>query len=377
MVRALASTLHRAAHALYPGVTRLTQPPSSSHGAVWPLVVEDAEDARLLDLIPSETWKAERRMLYHFFRSVWDGQGDVLEIGPFLGGTTRAIALGMMRHPRRDPAARLLTYDRFKVYRGGSDLVDYLAPLFANGTLNEDDRAAILATTDYEEVFHRVHRGHAYHALITCVNGALPDNEGEEERIENLFALPAGRLFSAVFIDGCKSWYGTRYFMAEAVARTKPGAWFIAQDYGQHTCFWLPAFFETFRDAFAPHAYVDATYAFQLTRPLERAEVLERFPVDPAVWRGQAIDRLFDALVRRACERDDARARVIYTIQWAAALAMNGDKARARELLEGTSRCAWAMGYEEVLAKARISPTYRNDLEGSHRILLDDREDAP
>jgi hypothetical protein len=53
-----------------------------------------------LDAIPSETCPLERRYLYRLFSTFWDPSGDVLEVGPFLGGTTRAIAMGMMHHSR-------------------------------------------------------------------------------------------------------------------------------------------------------------------------------------------------------------------------------------------------------------------------------------
>ena len=69
-----------------------------------------------LDSLPSETTPSERRFIYNYFAHWWPGEHDVLEIGPFLGGTTRAIGYGMLANHRRKPSTRLHTYDRFRLY---------------------------------------------------------------------------------------------------------------------------------------------------------------------------------------------------------------------------------------------------------------------
>ena len=173
--RKLPSLAMDALEKIYPGLWRKYLPPTSSYGGVWTLVTPDAATAALLDAIPSETTKAERRLLYHFFRSVWDGKGSVLEVGPFLGGTTRAIALGMLHHPDRKPDTRLYTYDRFDSYYEGDELTSFVDPLFDKGLLKLKDREHIMKTASFEEIFHKVHEGHAYNELIQCTNGPLPD----------------------------------------------------------------------------------------------------------------------------------------------------------------------------------------------------------
>ena len=46
-------------------------------------------------------------------RTSGTARGDIFENGPLLGGTTRALALGMLANPRRDPDALLHTHDWF------------------------------------------------------------------------------------------------------------------------------------------------------------------------------------------------------------------------------------------------------------------------
>ena len=102
------------------------------------LTVDDSpqknqELLRLLDDIHTETMPNERRFLLSFFKHIWDGQSNVLEIGPFLGGSTRAIALGMMAHPSRNLETRLYTFDRFAKYHQPEQLIQFLRPMFDRG----------------------------------------------------------------------------------------------------------------------------------------------------------------------------------------------------------------------------------------------------
>jgi len=53
-------------------------------GAKFSLGIDDQTILSQLDEIPSETSSAERRFLYNFFRKIWTGNKNVLEIGPFL-----------------------------------------------------------------------------------------------------------------------------------------------------------------------------------------------------------------------------------------------------------------------------------------------------
>ncbi len=345
-------------------------PPTSTAGCVWMLSTPDAELERLLDAIPSETSKAERRFLFHFFRSVWDGRGDVLEIGPFLGGTTRAIALGMWNHPAREPHARMYVYDRFDNYYDGTGLAEFVDPLFESGVLRREDRNAILQSANFEFIFHKVHTGYPYHDLIHSSNGPLPDAPVEETALSRIFSPPRDRVFSAVFVDGCKSWYGTRYFMEKMVTLTRPGTWFIAQDYGQYTCFWLPVFFEVFADAFDLHAYVDATYCFQLKREISPEEIRERFPDEAEAWGMDRFGVVFKRLVEKACNRDDYRSRLVYNLQWAAALAYIGRKDEARALLDKLLSDPWTYGHADFIRQVRKNPTYRARMSGIEEVTL-------
>ena len=355
---------------LKPSLARRYAPPTSTHGALMPLLLPDARTAAMLDQIPSQTTRAERRFLYHFFSQLWTGQ-NVLEVGPFLGGTTRAIALGMLDNPRRAPQAGLHTYDRFRYYMNGQSLRDLIGPLVANGELAERDVAEIGESADFEAIFNRLHGKHEYNRLIRCVNGPLPDLPEEVAAGAHLFRTPPGIAFDAVFIDGCKSWFGTRYFMQAVVPQAQVGAWFIFQDYAHHPCFWLPAFMGTFGDFFHLGLYVDSTYAFQLRRPLTAQDIQARFPESPDAWDEKQFETLFRRLIQEACDRDDPRTQIVYAIQWAAALAYVGKKAAARRVLDDLDRTPGSDGVDEWIRNVGYL-TYYPGKTGSRLLKLDE-----
>ena len=332
--------------------------PARDGEARWSLEAP-RDDGEGLDVIPSETSGAERRFLYRFFAHVWSGKGDVVEVGPFLGGTTRAIARGMLANPACSPDALLYTYDRFEEYYYGNELRAYVEPLVHGGFLDAAAVEAIGGAASFEDagfydLFSHIHRGTSYEHLLVVRNEPLPDApEAVGERVQ----LPDERHLSAFFVDGCKSWYATKYFLREALPRSSPGAHFLFQDYGWYTDFWIPAIVYLTRDALTLVSHVDQTYAFQLTAPT--ADV-DRLVPDTAEGLGaSALADAFDSLVDEASRRGDARAVVVHGIQGAAALAYVGAKDEARRRLGALARAHGRGPHREAIAAARTNPTHR------------------
>jgi hypothetical protein len=322
------------------------------------LTLEAGPRAATLDEIPSETTPGERRLLYTFFRHFWSGRGAVIEVGPFLGGTTRAIAWGMLENPRREDASRLLTFDRFRGYYSGESLRAF-AQRLVDAQIVTSDQLASVADGDFLALFQLLHADQPYSDLIVPINRPLPDRPGEPG--EQWLALPDDCRTEGVFVDGCKSWYGTKYFMQAACPVAAPGAFFLFQDYGWYTCFWVSAFLARMGDAVRLLAFRDATYAFQLTRPLSAVEIDERFPDSPTALSAAEFRRLFGALIAGAQGRNDRHAMAMHTLHLAAALATLGDLSAAIEIIEGLAQEDWTSPWQGNIAAARRSPTYTPD----------------
>jgi hypothetical protein len=327
------------------------------------------ETERRLEEIPSETTLCERRFLRTFFATLWSGRGSVLEVGPFLGGTTRAIALGMLANPGRDAEARLFTYDRFRWYLTREALQSLLRPLVQRGLLSPEDVDGIGADGEFASVFERLHGGTDYTSLIRVEHQALPESLEDERRATGWLQAPE-HMLSALFVDGCKAWYATKYFMKAMTGAVPPGAFAVFQDYGWYTCFWVSAFIESFSDYFDLVAYVDATYVFQWRRALTPKIIDERFPDRPEDLSVKEHSRLFQGLSEKARARGDRRMMVIHRIHLAGALAYLGDTRAAVATMDDLLKTWWIVDYEDMARLARRSPTYRPNGLGGEPILL-------
>lgn len=329
-------------------------------GRLLVLVVENGKHAGQLNQIYSETTVHERRFLYNFFASVWAGRQNVLEVGPFLGGTTRAIAMGMMLNPMRSPSSRLYTYDKFVDYYKAERFDSLVNLLVEGGLLGREVREGLSGSTSFKEIFDAIHEGHEYYSLIELNERALPESADEAPLLENLFELDSALRFDAIFVDGCKSWYSTKHFMKEAADCAEPGAYFIFQDYGWYTCFWIPVFLRIMSKHFKLLACVDNTYTFKLLKPLDKDELDKLYPDSPESLGWEFFDALFTDLISEAAVRDDSYAQFVHQLHHAAALAYIGDLDGARSGLDLLSSRPYPPGYKELIRRSRESPTYNS-----------------
>lgn len=318
---------------------------------------EDQTLTAFLSEFPTETTLGERKLLLNLFLNYWDGQDHVLEVGPFLGGTSRAIATGMLHSTNRQEGVKLFTYDKFRDYYQPQQLLDTLAPLFAAGTLGETEKQAILNRNSFKEVYELLHSHHDYGQLIVAEAGVLPDDPAAP-LASDAFALPDDRTYSAVFVDGAKSWYGTKVFMAEALARTRPGSLHIFQDYGAHTCFWIPVFLELFKDKFQLMAFVDHTYCYQQIAEVSREEVDAVFPDSPLDFSVADYRQIFGSLYHQALEMDNTYTLLNFQLQHAAALAYLGLKDEARDRITDLLKTPFALRFRPWILRALNTPTY-------------------
>jgi hypothetical protein len=313
-------------------------------------------EARVTQL-PSAASPNERRFLLRFAAIFWDGRGDVFENGPLLGGTTRGLALGMLHHPNRDPDALLHTFDWFAAHEG--DLPPVWEQLIAARIIDRSDYEEMLASGSFQKVFDRIHSGQDYSPLVRSHEAYLPGRPGDAPEGRKLFEVPEGRTFDIVFVDGCKSWYGTKYWAMEIAGHVRPGSHFVFQDYGWYTCFWLPCFHALFEDHFRLVAHVDDTYAFQLVRALDRAAIEERFPDQPGGLERDEFDDIFLKLSMDAGVRGDTHAMVSLTIQHAGSMAYLGYKDDASAHISTLLGRPELFQYRDrMILRALRSPTY-------------------
>jgi hypothetical protein len=318
-----------------------------------------------LNQIPSETTQGERRLLFDLFRRQWDGAGHVVEIGPFLGGTTRAIAWGMAHNPRLAPDALLHTYDRFDAYYSAEQLRQTVEPLVRNGGLAAAQADELCATADFERLFHAIHAPHAYAGRVRLHNSPLPDRPEEIDGSAALTNLDGQGELGALFIDGCKSWASTHYAMKFLLPRTRVGAPVIFQDYGWYTCFWITAVTHALREFLEYESRADATYVFRLKHAVSADGVAKRFARTP-VEMGETFFRKSAAALLERSQRDlDLRAELIAQLHHVAALITIGRRGAAADILKRLDVRRYA-GFANMIRGCLKSPTY---LPGGKSIL--------
>lgn len=309
--------------------------------------------------LPSATTPGERQLALHYLASQWDGQGDVFENGPLLGGATRALAMGMKFNQRRSPDSLLHTYDWFSLAQPLDLAPDAWIQLVAAGllTMNEVNEAHAAGT--FLPLFTKLHRAEDYWPLVRPHVGYLPGHRGDvPDGGEDVFRADFGD-FAVAFVDGCKSWYGTKHWFTELVPRLRPGTDVFFQDYGHYTCFWISSLVGLFRDYFELVAYVDHTYLWRLVRVPSVEVIEERFPDEPTALSKEAYDEIYDRLLQDAFERGDRYCVMIHQAHRAAAYAYVGLVGESQKLLDQLLMTAEWFPYREYLKQARISPTYR------------------
>jgi len=266
--------------------------------------------------------------------------------------------MGMLHNPERNPDRKLYTYDKFRDYYDTNQLLSVLTPLFESGVLNNAAFKAIKEGNSFLEVYELIHRNQEYSDLIVAQTGILPDKPGQTIDPLDIFALPDDGRYSAVFVDGAKSWYGTQRFMAQTLEHTSGGCFHIFQDYGAHTCFWIPVFLELMKDHFKLVANVDHTYVFLQRNDLSEKDVVNVFPDSPLDLTRGDFREIFQNLYRQALETDNTYTLLNYQLQHAAALSYIGHLDEARDKIADLLKTPHALKYQAWIMRALQTPTY-------------------
>jgi hypothetical protein len=317
----------------------------------------DAASLDLINSIHSETTLGERIFLYNFMKHVWSGSDAVLEIGPFLGGTTRCLGAGMAANQFAKDR-RLYTVDRFSRYGNPGTLIRDAATLvdtFADGDPEIHDE---IRSGGWRKLFERVHCSAAYGGFLHIRQAGLPDRPGAgvSPMLVNI-AREVGEI-GVLFVDGCKSWYGTKVFMQTFIDNLKRGSYIILQDYGRYTCFWLTSFIHHYEDCFTLMSGISGTYTFLYRGGLSSGHIERTFPDQPQGWSRDSFEELYHRVIRNAFNAGDAISCVRLTLHLAAALATLGETDEARLLIDRLAGEPLASVVLQEVTGARHTPTW-------------------
>lgn len=290
--------------------------------------------------IPTMVSREERRYLHWLGRTQWRDHGHVLEIGPWLGGSTVCLAQGM-RAGHAAPRHALHAVDNFRWREFMARYArlplapgDSFRPYFERNVARFGElvrpRAAVLpdeaiAVDEWADV-----------TRAKSSESDAPFEWDDREPIEILF------------IDGAKSWRGMRHLLAGVVGALKPGeSLLVAQDYKHWGAFWVPLFLQHVADVLTLEHDVrrGSTVTFRLERELPLERILALPDHVGALDVQLAAHALAQAANRLAALGDDLGAAQVEL--GAAMLALHrGDRARASEVYRRA--CAtWPRGADD------------------------------
>ncbi len=213
--------------------------------------------------IPTMLTREEVRYLFWLGKSVWDGTGNLVEIGPWLGGSTACLAAGM-KASGLPAEKRLKVFDNF-IWR------QFMA-----------SRADLPIEPGQSFQSYFLENIKQYDDIVDAHARALPDeelshdNEADAKRFHSfeqvsLFDYMFPDPVSILFIDGAKSWRGMLHLLKTLNNLLIPGqSYLVCQDYKYWGTYWVPVMISFLKDYLEPvHNVLNGTtVTFRLTKPI-------------------------------------------------------------------------------------------------------------
>lgn len=217
----------------------------------------------------------ERAYLQWLAREEWSGSRSIVELGPWLGGSTWCLASGMLANPRREIGPSLHVVDNFKWRPFMSERADL--PLAAG----ESFRPAF------------EHNLQSMRDIIVVHEARLPDDASADLEFQDPVRDPAedvpllhgsaiGDDVEILFVDGAKSWRALVHLLCELAPRLAPGGLLVFQDHRGWGSYWVPMCVALLRERFPGrlvpvHVTTFNTTTYRLTGLLD-PEVLAELP---------------------------------------------------------------------------------------------------
>jgi hypothetical protein len=207
---------------------------------------------RALFRVPGMTSPRERAFVKFLARRRLRGIGDVVELGPFLGGLTVALLRGLSQSGKVAPRVRV--YDQFRV---DGFMEDTLNKLHAAGQISRSYRVG----ESFREEFERQIEGLKPQPKV--IEGSLASEVSREGKIEFLVVDAMKDLPTCISI--------AKNFYADLVA----GGMVLHQDFAHYWASWIHLLHHHLGDSFEFEYHVPMTSSvlYRCIRPPTREEI--------------------------------------------------------------------------------------------------------
>jgi len=193
--------------------------------------------------IPTMISNEEKKYLFWIASKIWTGEGKIVEIGPWLGGSTYCLCAGMEQNTVKSNK-KLHVYDNF-IWR---KFMGERAPL------------PLKPGESFQEFFRAYVKD--YHNTVIDYKQSLPDESIQSDsyladrrqtdgEIIQLLKNENYEKTEILFIDGAKSWTGMKYLLNQFFDSFIPGKTLIVcQDYKYWGTYWVVIILEMLMDHF-------------------------------------------------------------------------------------------------------------------------------
>lgn len=274
--------------------------------------------------IPSEVSMQEKYFLYWLARE-WTKEGLIVEIGPFLGSTTRALAQGVF--DSGDTTKKVITIDRFGNY--------YNSDIMASKGVYDCTLDETTNMPNFFNSFLKYHQDKSYFSCIEVYNHEISDNSSMTTDMSFIFQ---GRPIGCLFIDGCKSWFSLIDVFSNILPFLEHDSYVVFQDYKRVSCFWIPIFVAFFSKNFSHICSVASTSVFKYKQKLRPQQLLDVFKDSPFAHDRDFILNIFDCLILEHREKLPTKNPIYLILQKASFLSFIGEKQVANHVINSLRR---------------------------------------
>ncbi len=229
--------------------------------------IDDSQAIARAMSFPGMTTRQEREALFDWGRHRWEGFGELVDLGSWLGSLIAPLAEGLRHHSKiRPPFPSIHAYERFQYET-------WMEWEFSRHQLAIPPRVG----DSYEPLFWELIE--PWKEQVVLHRGDVMTHRWSGKPIELLV------------VDVMKSWPLASFTLQEFFPHLVPGrSWLMHQDFAHWATPWVALSMYRLREAFVvDHAVPGAgSVIFRLDRPLER-ELLS-WAADPASYRPQECD---------------------------------------------------------------------------------------
>jgi hypothetical protein len=280
--------------------------------------------------VPTMISKEEQRYLYWLTSEYRRGSGHVVEMGPWLGGSTVCLAAGMSAAENMSDW-RLHVYDSF-IWR------EFMAKRHAlDIPIGSSFEAAFLENVKPFEHFLEVNRAVLQDEMVERDSFAM-ELRDRSPLVNDPVTWTSGEPVEILFVDGAKSWSGFRQLLHTFGPDLSPGGSIIVlQDFKYWGAFWVAAITELLSDRLSiEHNLRQNTVAFRVVGALDET-ALEVIPEWTDV-SGATCDRLIRSAAARLVEIGDPAGAAVVRLSCVRMWMHKGDPDRAVSCFGDTER---------------------------------------